>query len=168
VAARAQARQELARPQPPMQLGPDEPPPPLGMFPKPLARAIEIALYGTTSLESVPDKQPQHGTGVGREAYTGPARVGTRAEELFACLEPGDVLVVPFTTPAFNSLLGIAGAVVTEEGGPLCHAAVMARELGIPAVVGVAGVLSSVADGALVTVDPAAGRVSLALDTREC
>ena len=49
------------------------------------------------------------------------------------------MLVVPFTTPSYNTVLGLAGAVVTSEGGPLCHAAVLARELGIPAVIGAPG-----------------------------
>jgi phosphotransferase system enzyme I (PtsI) len=55
-------------------------------------------------------------------------------------------------------VLSIAGAVVTTEGGPLSHAAVLARELGIPAVVGAAGALDLV-DGATVEVDPRVGSV---------
>jgi rifampicin phosphotransferase len=76
-------------------------------------------------------------------------------------LEPGDVLIVPFTTPSYNTVLSLAGAVVTTEGGPLCHAAVLARELGIPAVVGATGALRDIPDGALVEVDPVSGMVSV-------
>ena len=68
------------------------------------------------------------------------------------------MLVVRATSPAFNAVLSIAGAVVTAEGGPLSHAAVLARELGIPAVVGAPGALE-LSDGALVEVDPTAGLV---------
>jgi rifampicin phosphotransferase len=68
------------------------------------------------------------------------------------------VLVVRATSPAFNAVLSIAGAVVTAEGGPLSHAAVLARELGIPAVVGASGALD-LQDGALVEVDPRVGAV---------
>ena len=69
------------------------------------------------------------------------------------------MLVVPFTTPSYNTVLAVAGAIVCEDGGPLCHAAVMARELGIPAVVGVTGALDAVADGAELEVDASAGRI---------
>jgi len=52
-------------------------------------------------------------------------------------LEPGDILVCPVTTPAWNSLFPLLGGIVTKFGGPLGHTAVMAREFGLPAVVGV-------------------------------
>ena len=71
------------------------------------------------------------------------------------------MLVVPFTTPAYNAVLAVCGAVVTEEGGVLAHAAVLARELGLPAVVGAAGALGLIRDGAEVEVDPVAGTVRL-------
>ena len=67
--------------------------------------------------------------------------------------------VVPCTTPAFNMVLTLAGAVVTAEGGALSHAAVLARELGIPAVVGAPAALRDIPDGATVEVDPVAGVV---------
>jgi pyruvate,water dikinase len=69
--------------------------------------------------------------------------------------------VVPFTTPSYNTVLGLAGAVVTSEGGPLCHAAVLARELGIPAVIGAPGALVDIPDGADVEVDPLSGKVTV-------
>ncbi len=68
------------------------------------------------------------------------------------------MLIVRATSPAFNAVLAIAGAVVTANGGPMSHAAVLSRELGIPAVVGAPGALS-IPDGATVQVDPVAGRV---------
>ena len=55
--------------------------------------------------------------------------------------------------------LSIAGAVVVEEGGLLSHAAVIARELGLPAIIGAAGAMDAIPDGAVVEVDPVAGRV---------
>jgi rifampicin phosphotransferase len=67
--------------------------------------------------------------------------------------------VARFTSPSFNVVLPLAGAIVTAEGGPLSHAAVLARELGLPAVVGVKDVLALVRDGDQVEVDPASGRV---------
>ena len=101
------------------------------------------------------------GMGVGHAPYVGRARVAERAEDALAAIEPGDVLVVPFTTPAYNAVLAVCGAVVTEEGGVLAHAAVLARELGLPAVVGAAGALGLIHDGAEVEVDPVAGTVRL-------
>jgi pyruvate,water dikinase len=62
------------------------------------------------------------------------------------------------TSPAFNAVLSIAGAVVTANGGAMSHAAVLARELGIPAVVG-AGAALDIPDGAMIEVDPVAGLV---------
>jgi pyruvate,water dikinase len=74
-------------------------------------------------------------------------------------MEPGDVLVATGTTPAFNMALSLAGAVVVEEGGLLSHAAVIARELDLCAVIGAGGAMNAIPDGALVEVDPVAGRV---------
>ena len=74
--------------------------------------------------------------------YTGTARVVIDADDALDRVDPGDVIVARLTVPTFNSVLAIAGAVVTENGGLLCHTAVIARELGIPAVVGVADALT--------------------------
>ena len=81
-------------------------------------------------------------------------------------MEPGDVLVVRFTTPAYNTILALAGALVTADGSLLCHAAVMARELGIPAVIGAPGALRDIPEGAEVEVDPVAGLVRVVTDAR--
>jgi pyruvate,water dikinase len=65
------------------------------------------------------------------------------------------------TTPAFNAVLPLAGALATEEGGLLSHAGIIARELDVPAVIGVSGLLASVEDGAEIEVDAAAGTVTI-------
>ena len=96
------------------------------------------------------------GVGIGDGRYVGTARVAMSADEAFDRLEPGDVLIVRATSPAFNAVLAIAGAVVTSDGGVLSHAAVLSRELGIPAVIGVPGALT-IPDGSTVEVDAAAG-----------
>jgi pyruvate,water dikinase len=160
VKERAAERARLAAAPAPPVLGPQEAPPPLHLFPPALARVTRIAIEATGVL-GTPERRDEAlaGTGIGGQAYTGVARVAARPEDALALLEPGDVLVVPFTTPAYNTVLAVAGAVVCEDGGPLSHAAVMARELGIPAVVGAAGAMTHIADGATVTVDPASGRV---------
>jgi pyruvate,water dikinase len=96
--------------------------------------------------------------GIGDERYVGTARVVHDAVEALAAMEPGDIVVAPYTAPTYNSVLAMAGAIVTEEGGPLCHAAVIARELGLPAVIGALGAMG-LPDGATIEVDPKAGLV---------
>ncbi|MEM9653085.1 MAG: PEP-utilizing enzyme, partial [Actinomycetota bacterium] len=100
------------------------------------------------------------GIGIGTEAMVGRARVVTDELDALARMEPGDVLIAPFTVPTYNAVLAIAGAVVVENGGLLCHAAVIAREYGIPGLVGVSGVTGDITDGALVRVDPTAGTIT--------
>ena len=85
--------------------------------------------------------------------------VATDADDAFDRLAPGDVLVVSMTTTAYNVVLAVCGALVVEEAGPLSHAGVMARELGLPAVLGASGAVTAIPDGALVEVDPARGSV---------
>ena len=75
----------------------------------------------------------------------------------------GEVLVARTTDASWSPLLMVAAAVVVEEGGPLSHAAIVARELGIPAVVNVPGVVARLSGaGAVVTVDGDAGTVAVA------
>lgn len=76
-------------------------------------------------------------------------------------LREGDVLVTQSTSPAFNPVLPLAGAVVTDHGGQLSHAAIVARELGIPAVVGTGDATRRIADGARVRVDGNTGEVTV-------
>jgi phosphohistidine swiveling domain-containing protein len=89
---------------------------------------------------------------------TGPARV-VKGPEDFARLAPGEVLVAPFTTPVWTPLFAVAGGLVTDTGGILSHGAIVAREYGIPAVLGVAGASALIPDGAEVTVDGVGGTV---------
>jgi pyruvate,water dikinase len=76
-------------------------------------------------------------------------------------LKPGDILVTRTTTPAWTSLFGLIGGLVTQSGGVLCHGAVVAREYGIPAVVGARRAIDTLKDGDLVLVDGTLGRVVL-------
>ena len=71
------------------------------------------------------------------------------------------MLVAPFTGPSMNSLLPVIGALVVEEGGAMCHAAIVAREFGLPAVIGAHGATARIPHGAQVEVDPAHGTVRL-------
>jgi pyruvate,water dikinase len=99
------------------------------------------------------------GTGAGRGTATGPARV-VRDVDGFGSVRPGDVLLCRTTDPAWTPLFGVVAAVVTETGGILSHAAIVAREVGIPAVVGAARAMAVVTGGSIVHVDGDAGTVS--------
>ena len=91
---------------------------------------------------------------------TAPARVVL--DPVGAHLEPGEILVAPSTDPGWTPLFLTAGGLVMEMGGSNSHGAVVAREYGIPAVVGVPDATQKISTGQLITVDGAAGLVSLA------
>jgi len=100
------------------------------------------------------------GTGASAGQVTAPARVlGGPAD--FGRMQPGDVLVASITTPAWTSLFAMASAVVTDVGGPLSHSSIVAREYGIPAVLGTAVATRRIPDGARIRVDGDAGTVTL-------
>ena len=89
---------------------------------------------------------------------TGPVRVIRSASE-FAKLRSGDVLVCQATTPAWTALFGRAVAVITDTGSAASHSSIVAREFGIPAVVGTVDATARLRDGQRVTVDGSAGVV---------
>jgi phosphoenolpyruvate synthase/pyruvate phosphate dikinase len=91
---------------------------------------------------------------------TAPARV-LRGPEDFGQMQPGDILVAEITTPAWTPLFAIAAGVVTSVGGPLSHSSIVAREYGIPAVLGTGVATQRIRSGQVVTVDGSAGTVSL-------
>jgi pyruvate,water dikinase len=161
IARRAEERRWWATLAPPAQLGPDAPPPPVAAMTPWLARITRVVLAVVESMEALKDAAPLTGMGIGTEPYVGTARVVRDAIEALTVMEPGDVVVAPYTAPTYNAVLAMAGAIVTEEGGLLCHAAVIARELGLPAVIGAADAMAAIPDGATVEVDPVAGRVRI-------
>lgn len=91
------------------------------------------------------------GRSVGEKVATGVAKRIDNLEQLSA-FRPGQVLVADTTTPDWEPVMKTAAAVVTNRGGRTCHAAIIARELGIPAVVGAGDATTSVPDGQVVTV----------------
>lgn len=160
LAERAANRDRVEAIPPPRLLGPPEAPPPLEAFPAPLARATSALMANLYADMTAQQSELLHGTGIGDRTYCGRACVVRDAGEAVEHLAPGDVLVAPFTGPSFNSLVPVLGALVVEEGGALCHAAIVAREFGIPAVVGTLGAMS-IPPGSMVEVDPVAGVVRL-------
>lgn len=152
----------------PATLGTTEASPPLSILPPSMRRMVATVQLVMQQLGMAGDRTALggglRGTGVGSTRYRGVARRAGSPEEALEMMQPGDVLVVPFTTPAYNVVLSIAGAIVTAQGGPLSHAAVLARELGIPAVIGAPSALLDIPDGAIVEVDPELGEVRIVAD----
>ncbi|MDR3305587.1 MAG: pyruvate, phosphate dikinase [Clostridiales Family XIII bacterium] len=97
-----------------------------------------------------------------RGVYEGTVRVVNSPAE-FDKLKKGDVLVSACTTPTWTPLFRVAGAVVTERGSPLSHAAIVSREYGIPCVVAVDGITKLLTDGQRIRVDGTNGLVTILL-----
>ncbi len=126
-----------------------------------LERALGAAVQAIfTAPQPCTEEQKVRGIGVSRGVYEGTARVIHGTEE-FARIEQGDVLVTNSTTAAFNIVLPLLGAIVTDRGGLLSHAAIVAREYGLPAVVGCTDATSVLPDGARVIVDGTAGQAEV-------
>jgi pyruvate,water dikinase len=97
-----------------------------------------------------------HGRAIGQKIGAGPVRVIHDASEMER-VQPGDVLVADMTDPNWEPVMKRASAIVTNRGGRTCHAAIIARELGVPAVVGCGDATDVLKDGTLVTVSCAEG-----------
>ncbi|SOZ35029.1 phosphoenolpyruvate synthase [Cupriavidus neocaledonicus] len=96
------------------------------------------------------------GRAIGQKIGTGPVRVINDPSEMER-VQPGDVLVADMTDPNWEPVMKRASAIVTNRGGRTCHAAIIARELGVPAVVGCGDATDVLKDGTLVTVSCAEG-----------
>ena len=96
------------------------------------------------------------GRAIGQKIGTGTARVVRTLEDMHR-VQPGDVLVADMTDPDWEPVMKRSAAIVTNRGGRTCHAAIIARELGVPAVVGTGNALELIEDGAVVTVSCAEG-----------
>jgi phosphoenolpyruvate synthase/pyruvate phosphate dikinase len=122
--------------------------------------AVERELAMLTT-EKVKVKELQ-GNVAFRGAYRGRVAIVTNHNEIYK-VQPGDVLVSPMTDPYFVPAMVKAGAIVTDEGGILSHAAIVSRELGIPCIVGTGVATSTLKDGMIVDVDAMGevGRVNI-------
>jgi pyruvate,water dikinase len=164
LAQRFEYRASLSARDAPLTLGPPAPPPPdpSGLPPAAarLMHATGLALDAVFGSSEVPhETHLLRGLAASRGVYEGPARRVSHPSE-FDRIRQGDVLVTESTTEAFNILLPLLGAIVTDSGGLLSHSAIVAREYGIPGVVGTREATQRIADGVRVRVDGDAGEVT--------
>lgn len=149
----------------PMHLGdPPTPPPDPSQLPPPMQRlmaAVGVAMgemFGASEVEH--EETVIRGLSASAGMREGIARrVASPAD--FDRIQHGDVLLTEATTEAFNILLPLLSAIVTDSGGALSHAAIVAREYGIPGVVGTRDATARIPDGAHVRVDGDAGSVTV-------
>ena len=100
------------------------------------------------------------GVGASPGRVTAPARI-LHGQEDFERMRPGDILVAGITTPAWTPLFALAAGVITDVGGPLSHGSIVAREYGIPAVMGTGIATKTIRDGQIITLDGGSGTVFL-------
>ena len=135
------------------------PPRYVGVIPDPAKDDDPVDRFATVRLAS-DDPDTLNGTGASAGVVRGPARV-VLDQDGFDRIEPGDIIVCPASNPSWVPVFTIAGGLVTNTGGVLSHAAVVAREFGLPAVVGTVDATTRIADGRLVEIDGTAGTVHL-------
>jgi pyruvate,water dikinase len=165
LAQRAAARIAAAGTPMPHHLGMTPPPPPdLSQLPPPVGRLMAATfvslghLFGSAEAEHTDDVL--YGLAASKGVYEGPARRVSGPSE-FGRIQKGDVLVTEATSEAFNILLPLLGAIVTDNGGLLSHSAIVSREYGIPGVVGTREATERIKDGVRVRVDGTAGEVTI-------
>lgn len=149
----------------PATLGPDPaPPPPAEWLPEPAARSMramdQIMANLMESGEEASDDDVVRGLGASDGSYEGPVRIVTGPAD-FSKIQEGDILVSKSTSPAFNVVLPLLGGIVTNNGGVLSHAAIVAREFDIPGVVGCEDATDRLAEGARVRVNGDEGTVRI-------
>jgi rifampicin phosphotransferase len=165
LAARSEYRTSHTAKDAPQVLGPPpSPPPDPSGLPPAVARVMRAtgvamgALFGSS--QEPHEEKLLRGLAASGGVYEGPARRVSGPSEFDRIIE-GDILVTESTSEAFNILLPLLGAIVTDSGGLLSHSAIVAREYGIPGVVGTREATERIPDGALVRVDGNAGEVTV-------
>jgi pyruvate,water dikinase len=165
LATRAKFRAAYTAKNAPLLLGPPEPPPPdLAALPPAAARVMRAIFLSLGEIFGSSQEQHEekvlHGLAASKGVYEGPARRVSGPSQ-FGRIVKGDVLITESTTEAFNILLPLLGGIVTDNGGLLSHAAIVAREYGIPGVVGTREATERISDGVFVRVDGDAGEVMI-------
>ncbi len=139
-------------------------PPPLEWFPK-SARRMQAAFFTMFGLMFESGRRTNtenivRGLGVYPGTYEGPVRILNDIEDIEK-IEEGDIIVARTTSPSINVILPLIGALVTDRGGLLSHAAIVAREFGLPSVVGCDDAIERLSDGMRVRVDGEKGEVCI-------
>lgn len=164
VAAHASYRRNHDASDAPDRLGPElSDTVPIDQLPESAARIMRaVNAYGWANVETseASDSTAVRGLGVGQGTCEGPARLITGPED-FADIQDGDIVVAEVTTPAFNVILPMVGAIVTDTGGMLSHPAIVVREFGIPGVVGCEDATTRIQDGDQLIVDGEKGIVRI-------
>ena len=149
----------------PARLGPPPVPPPPGDWLPPYAhrsmRAIQAVIIHMFVVRETKDiDRVVTGIPVSPGQYEGTARL-VRTEEDMRRIQKGEVLVARMTAPSYGIILPLVGAIVTDRGGLLSHPALVAREYGLPAVVGTNNATKKIADGDRILVDGTKGEVRI-------
>ena len=158
VAERQASFQRACAVSPPTELGTLPPPPEI---PDPFMDALVFRLLGMVPPEENTDPNVLRAVAGSPGAYTGTARVCRSLSQAIDDLEEGEVMVCEMTLPPWVPLFSIAGAVVSDVGGVLSHSAIVAREYGVPAVVGSNIGTTVIKTGQTITVDGTKGVVYL-------
>src|SRR6267142_473054 len=169
ISQRSMQWREWAHDEPPGTYGEPEPAAPEHLLHPATARVTAAFNFYMAEMEARAKPSLQgswsmlvEGLAAGPGRYEGTARI-VRGPADFGKLSRGDVLVARTTSPAFNVILPIIGGVVTDRGGALCHAAIVARELGLRAAVASRHPESSLSHGSKVLVDGDRGFVTVRL-----
>ncbi|MGI9623161.1 MAG: PEP-utilizing enzyme [Acidimicrobiales bacterium] len=150
----------------PRYLGPPMPkPPPVDQLPPPLARVMAMIGFSLDGIlgqldDPAGDDEVVVGVAANPGVYEGDARIIEDIDDLLD-LQQGEVIVARSTSEAFNSMLGLVGAIVTDHGSFASHAAIVARECGFPAVVGAVDATHRIRTGQRVRVDGGTGEVTI-------
>lgn len=100
------------------------------------------------------------GKSIGRKIVTGKARLVESAKKMHQ-IEPGEILITDMTDPDWVPIMKVAGGIITNRGGRTCHAAIVSRELGIPAIVGTGNATQKIKNGQVITLDCSSGEIGL-------
>jgi phosphohistidine swiveling domain-containing protein len=164
LAERGETRRRLTAEGPPRYLGPPPPPPPpIDELPPALGRMMGAVGFMIDSIlgqldESVGEASVIGGIGVTDQVAEGTARIIRDIGDLLD-IEPGEIIVASSTGEAFNSVLHLVSGIVTDHGSHLCHSAIVAREMGIPAVVGTVNASRRIKQGDRIRVDGSRGEI---------
>ena len=122
-----------------------------------------IEEYLLENIDDLKNKVLLTGKSVGRKIVSGPARI-IKSVDFIDQVQQGDIIVSDITDPDWEPVMKIAAGIVTNRGGRTCHAAIVSRELGIPAVIGTSVATDEIMDGQVVTLDCSGGEVGYVYD----